>query len=269
MATLELEARLDNLLVTAQAETADIDIFAPMVVNDECPICLIPLPLHDDEIVFMFCCGKQICNGCNCVQMMNDIMKNEVSKCAFCRQPDQDEGKTNVKRLKKLTKKNNPEAFMQMAMRYKSGDGLMQSDTRSLEMYIRAAELSHANAYVSIGEFYKRGVAVEQNTSKALAFHEVGAKKGSVHAHYLLTKFHRRNGNIQQLMEHMKVTASAGAQDSMDYLMKVYKQKLLSKEDLTQTLRAYQTSSNDTKSKDRENAARLMKEQNSTSPSTH
>ena len=269
MATLELEARLDNLLVTAQAETADIDIFAPIAVNNECPICLIPLPLHDDEIVFMYCCGKQICNGCNCVQTMNDIMKNEVSKCAFCRQPDQDEGKTNVKRLKKLMKKNNPEAYMQMAMRYKSGDGLMQSNTRSLEMYVRAAELSHANAYVSIGEFYKRGVVVEQKTSKALAFHEVGAKKGSVHAHKVLALYHGKRRNIDESVRHCKVAASAGDQDAMNGLMKAYKEKALSKEDLSQTLRAFQASRDETKSKDRENAARLMKEQNSTSPSTH
>ena len=30
MASLELEARLDNLLATAQEETKDIDLFAPI-----------------------------------------------------------------------------------------------------------------------------------------------------------------------------------------------------------------------------------------------
>jgi len=38
MPTLELEARVDNLLATAQAETADIDLFAPILKRDECPI---------------------------------------------------------------------------------------------------------------------------------------------------------------------------------------------------------------------------------------
>ena len=43
MVSLELEARLDNLLATAQEETADM--FAPIPEKEECPICLLPLPL--------------------------------------------------------------------------------------------------------------------------------------------------------------------------------------------------------------------------------
>lgn len=42
MPTLELDARLDNLLSTTQAETADIDLFAPIQEREECPICLLP-----------------------------------------------------------------------------------------------------------------------------------------------------------------------------------------------------------------------------------
>jgi len=39
MATLEeLEARLNNLLSTAQVETKDIDLFAPIEEKEECPI---------------------------------------------------------------------------------------------------------------------------------------------------------------------------------------------------------------------------------------
>ena len=43
MVSLELEARLDNLLATAQKETADIDLFAPIPDKNECPMCMIPL----------------------------------------------------------------------------------------------------------------------------------------------------------------------------------------------------------------------------------
>ena len=44
MVTLELEARLDNLFATAQTETADIDLLAPIPEREECPICLISTP---------------------------------------------------------------------------------------------------------------------------------------------------------------------------------------------------------------------------------
>ena len=150
MVSLELDSRLDNLLSTGQIETADIDLFTPIIVADreECPLCMIPLPFRDDEIVYKICCGKQICDGCNFKNYMNDL-KNGVPKyemkCAFCRQPPP---MNTTKALKKLMKKKNTYAFMAMAFEYESGtDGVFQSDTKSLEMRIRAAELGHAQAY--------------------------------------------------------------------------------------------------------------------------
>jgi len=94
MASLELEARLDNLLSTAQTETANIDIFAPITEKEECPICLIPLPFNRNQSMFKFCCGKTICNGCAYKHMQTDLNKKGVSKtieehkCPFCQQND-------------------------------------------------------------------------------------------------------------------------------------------------------------------------------------
>ena len=155
-------------------------------------------------------------------------------------------------------KKKNPEAFGQMAKHYKNGEGTFQSDTKSLEMRICAAELGLANAFDHIGYSYQEGIVVEQDMSKALEFYEVGAKKGSILAHHNLASFHGTNGNIQVCIKHLKVVASTGDQDSMDYLMKLYKRNKLSKEDLAQTLSAFQTAKNAMKSKDREDAHDLI-----------
>jgi len=270
MVSLELEARLDNLLVTAQAETADIDIFAPIQEREECPICMIPLPLDDENIMFV-CCGKRICNGCIYTHIRtngrNGKQKLEEQKCPFCCQSCLI-GPLRIKALKKLMKKKNPDAFMQMAKHYKRGEcGVIQSDTRVLEMLIEAAELGNAHALAVIGKFYKDGLVVERDISKALNFGEVAAKNGYILAN-LLASLNDKNGNTDECIQHLVVTASAGDEEAMDILMTKYKQKLLRKEDLTQTLRAYQTSRNEMKSEDRENAARLLKEKNSTIPST-
>ena len=254
MSTLELEARLDNLLSTAQDETKDIDLFAPVPEREECPVCLQTLPLREDETLFMTCCGKKVCCGCIIKSKMVD-RKNGVpdhkQKCAFCRQPYP---KNNVKALKKLMKKNNPDAFYQMTRNYREGkEGALQSETKSLDMCIRAAELGHPNAYAVIGNYCRQGFGMEQNTSKALEFYEVGAKKGSVGAHSDLALMHKGYGNIDLYIKHMKLVASAGEQGAMDSLMNAYKDKLVSKEDLTQTLRACQASQNEMKSIDRDN----------------
>ena len=252
MVSLELEARLDNLLSTAQAETADIDQFEPIAEREECTICLLPLPLKHNETTFMSCCGKNICFGCVYKNILrendNADHPSKIGLCAFCRQPIIHE-KTLKKRLKKLMKNNYPLAYLKMADRYKKGKGELQSVTKALEMYIRAAELDNARAYGIIGDYYQNGIAVEQNIVKAIEFYEVSSKKGSVHAHRELARFYGENGDSQVCIKHLKVIASAGDQVAMDDLMRAYKEKLMAKEELTQTLRSYQASSNEMKSK--------------------
>ena len=265
MVSLELEARLDNLLSTAQAETADIDIFAPLPESEECPICLLPLPLDLNETSFNPCCGKTICFGCIYKNMLREKTNGDPSKiglCAFCRQPIIHD-KNYIKRIRKLMKNNNPESYLHMAERYRSGKGVLQSDTKSVEMYIRAAELGNANAFGYIGDDYRKGVVVEQSASKSLEFFELSAKKGSIQARRELARFHGVNGDMQVCMKHLKVIASAGDQDAMGDLMRAYKEKLIAKEELTHTLRACQASQNEMKSEDRDEAKLFNKETDS------
>ena len=92
-----------------------------------------------------------------------------------------------------------------------------------------------------------------------MAFYELGAKKGSIPAHVVLAEIHKDIQNSEESNKHLKVAACAGDQASMDALTAYFKDKLLSKEDLTKTLRAFQASQNEMKSKDRDDA-RLMEE---------
>jgi len=265
MASLELEARLDNLLATAQEETANVDLFAPMRQREECPICLIPLSFNETQIIFKVCCGKVICDGCAYKHMLTDRDKKGASwrddyKCPFCQQQ---EPKNQVKALKRLMKFNNPEAFIQMATEFELGGMALRSDTRALEMYIRAAELGHTNAFELIGYYYQHGIAVEKDMSKAVSFYEIAAKKESIPtAHKRLAGFHGGNENIQLCIKHLQVAACAGDKDSMDNMMRLYKDtSLLPKEDLTQTLRAHHASINGMKSEERDIARTINLEE--------
>ena len=75
--------------------------------------------------------------------------------------------------MKKLMKKNNPDAFILMGNRYKQGEGVIQSDTKALEMFICSAELGHADAYSAIGIWYQGlGTVLERDLSKALEYYE-------------------------------------------------------------------------------------------------
>ena len=250
-AVVELKAKLDTLLSTAQAETANTDLFAPITDREECSICMIPLPLDAGDTKLLKCCGKMICNGC--------LYKNVTAKgtadqkCAYCRQPmlSAHDPKNYLKGLKKLMKKNNPHAFMHMALEYSAGEDVFQSDTKALQMYTCAAELGRIDAYTEIGRYYNTGKVVGQDRSKALTFYKISAKKGSMIAHQLLAKYEEKFGNTQNRIGHLKVLASAGDQQTMNSLIQL---NLLSKDDLTQTLCACQASQNEMKSKDRDDA---------------
>ena len=95
---------------------------------------MLPLPLEEEEIMSMVCCGKRICDGCNYKHWISE----DEQKCAFCCQPMIQNKKNRKKAVLKLMKKNHPNAFFRMAYLYKKGDGVLQSNTRALEMYIRA-----------------------------------------------------------------------------------------------------------------------------------
>jgi len=46
------------------AELYDEQLFTEPPPSEECPICMQPLPLDRNQVVFESCCGKTICNGC-------------------------------------------------------------------------------------------------------------------------------------------------------------------------------------------------------------
>ena len=269
MAKLEqLKARIGYLLPTAQEETANIDLFAPITEREECPICMLPFPISGpmdrNEFVFMTCCGKYVCRGCLFRITMDEKKKGikyHDTKCTHCRLPRKNR-KSTIQEVKRLMKHNNPDVFLEVAGRYRVGeDGVFQSNTKSLEMYIRAAELGNAEAYYMIGAaFIQEGIVVERDESKTFEFWKVAAKKGSIYAHRELGLVHKKNGNISESIRHWKVAASAGDQESITHLMKSYKEKELSKEGLSKILRAFQISSNEMKSKDRDEANVYIKE---------
>ena len=43
---------------------SDEELFKPTPPRDECPICLLTLPLDGKEVIYQECCGKILCGGC-------------------------------------------------------------------------------------------------------------------------------------------------------------------------------------------------------------
>ena len=70
------------------AELHDEALFKQPPPDDECPICLLPLPdVH--ETVYQSCCGKKVCQGCILAMITVKTKRGGgANVCAFCRAPE-------------------------------------------------------------------------------------------------------------------------------------------------------------------------------------
>ena len=68
------------------AKLHDEKLFKQPPPKEDCPICMIRLPMLGKGQTYMVCCGKEICNGC-IHAFQSRATKEEDNKCPFCRTP--------------------------------------------------------------------------------------------------------------------------------------------------------------------------------------
>ena len=93
------------------AELYDEKLFREPPPREECPICMLPLPLAADQITFFTCCGKYICSGC--IVAMEE--REGAKLCPFCRTPCAKSDEEYFEKLNKLMEKGNADAYNQLA----------------------------------------------------------------------------------------------------------------------------------------------------------
>ena len=100
------------------AELYDKQLFKEPPPREECPICMLPLPL--DGSTFHPCCGKLICDGCIYAMTIEGVRKGtkkeEMGMCAFCRTLRPISNEEKVKRLKGQMEKDNAMACLGSVM---------------------------------------------------------------------------------------------------------------------------------------------------------
>ena len=220
---------------------------------EECPICMLPLPLYDNHtgINFYSCCGKNICIGCI------DVMVESGAKnlCPFCRTPYSSSGEEEVKRLHKLMEKGNAYAFLRLAGLYENGTcGMPQDWARCNELFLKAGELGCAVAYFNLGNSYQYGRGVEVDKKKGKHFYELAAMNGHIYARHNLGGLALQNGNHQRAIKHFKISAKAGCKESLENVNVGCLIGYVTKDEYAQTLCANQKSRDEMKSDMRDKA---------------
>jgi len=239
-------------------EEHNIELFKqPPPHNEDCPICFLRLPTLEEGRRYQSCCGKVICSGCSYAPVY-DNQGNEVDndKCPFCRTLDPDSNEEAIKRIMKRVKAGDAEALYNVGCHYQEGSyGLPRDIDKALELFHRAGELGHANAYCSIGAAYESGTGVEVDNEKAVHYYELGAIRGDIYARYNLGLNEEEAGNTERALKHWMVAVKAGDNDSLKEIKDMYSEGDASKEDYMKALQLYQEYLSEIKSDQRDKAA--------------
>ena len=120
----------------------------PPPSKEDCPICLLPMPLSELNCNYEPCCGKFICHGCMDQKIMVGASSKKLSsligKCSFCREPTLVSDKEMIARSKKRMAVGDGDAFCFLGMNYHDGLlGLQQSNTKAAELWLKGTWFSY------------------------------------------------------------------------------------------------------------------------------
>jgi len=175
--------------------------------------------------------------------------------CAFCRIPPPKSDEEEIKRTKKLMDKGNGKAFNMLGGYYAQGVmGMPQDWNKAHELYLKAGELGSANGYYNLGNSYDLGTGVEVNKKKSKYYWELAAMMGFVSARYNLGIMEGRAEYGHRAINHFTLAAKAGHEKALSMVKLGYMDGLITKDEYTSTLRAYQKIQDEMKSDAREKA---------------
>ena len=109
----------------------DEALFKQPPPNEECPICLLTLPIRAKEQRYQTCCGKVICTGCIDAAYMAD----NRHLCPFCRTPSTASEGEAIGRLMNRVDADDALAIHQLGYVYSNGEmDLLQDYNKAMEL---------------------------------------------------------------------------------------------------------------------------------------
>ena len=255
----------------------------PLPGRDECPICCHVLPLASDESVYRPCCGKIICHGCIVgrqrailestgyiidgitpeEEQFRLILEHWSNLCPFCRSEDPDDEEEYVERLLNRINIRNDEdyanALNTLGTFYHDGKGgLPQSIQKAEELFQQSYDLDYPTAAFHLFYLYKSHHPDQKE--KMMGYARRGETLGNIRCTQELGDLAYESGNFEEYKRLNMKGARSGNDNARDNLMAIYKGSkglLLSKDDLTITLRAHQASNDEMKTVQRGFARRF------------
>ena len=235
------------------AELFDEKLFKQPPPNEDCPICYLRLPIDEDHSTHQSCCGKMLCLGCVYAQW-GAAADTERFKCVFCRTEAPASYEEDIERMKKRVETNDAQAMVVLGRYYRFGRAdLRQDHAKALEFYHKSAKLGNHYAQFALSAYYG-----EKDTRKETYHGQLSAMAGNVQARYNLGCDEFIAGNMDRAYKHWMISANGGYDSSMKAIQDGYNNGHVTKDDHTQTSRAYGISIDEMKSDDRVRAAAII-----------
>ena len=246
----------------------DSELWKPHPPTQECPICMVPVPLNNSKSMYWACCGKTLCNACceedhRALRVTN--RKRDKKKlpplehsCAFCRRSLAKNNAELSVRYEERIGKDDTRAMVQRAYKLRDGsDGLRKDKAKAIELLNKAADLGSAEAIRLLGTWAVHGWFGSINGSisdkqEAKEYFEDAMVKGDVVSRNNLASLLADEGNYDLAIKHWHLAAAAGDDFSINGLMHCFRTGKLSKPNLEKALRAHKAASDEMKSEERE-----------------
>jgi len=227
--------------IDADDDDDDDELFQPIPQRDDCPICMLPLPIDDSKKIYSSCsyyscCGNIICNSC-------EEEDNRISKkysCPFCRASTPSSDNEEVVRIEKRMEMNDSKAIYMASQNYLYGNhGVTKDPQKAFALCIRAAKLGNSRANWGAAQFYREGVVVPKNMIKASDYIKKAAKGGNLLARHILGVEEVKKYNCFIGSRHWLISAAAGYSPSLKEIANLFMFKFVTKEEYATTLASY------------------------------
>ena len=244
-------------------ELHDEALFKENPPNEDCPICMLPVPVEIEMSAFYPCCGKRICWGCIyglIAESISQGKKQEESEvCPFCRSKFS-KGKEGIKQLHKLIENGNSDACFELSGYYTKYDpsiGLSQDFSKVNELLVKGSKLGCEKCCHNLGVLYGNGIGVEIDEKKSKYYYELAVINGCIASRSVIGNIEAKAGNNDRANEHFLLGARAGDTKSLDLVTEGYKDGMITKDVYANTLRAYQKRHDEMKSDHRKKAKQI------------
>ena len=237
-------------------ELHDEKMFTQPPPLEDCPICMIRLPVLATGRTYMACCGKIICCGCIHAPVYDDKGNISGESCPFCRRPPPKSDEQLIKRYEKRLELNDAEAMCNYGFYSSQGMyGLPKNQVKALELWHRAGDLGDAKSYCDLGYAHTMGLGVERDEKKAKYYNELAATRGDIGARCILGSTEASLGNMDRALKHFMIAAKAGSGGALATLREYYKEGYATKDDFSNALQSYQAYVDEVKTDQRDKAA--------------